>query len=120
MKNKLREIAESKGREFWIFNKEIGTWNSPVLVSKPEHLSSFTHVIEKSEYDKLAAALKVACDVIYLQSEALAHIKEQGRSAINRRHMLGEVDDTFDFVVSKIEMDCDKALAAAEKMLGDV
>lgn len=48
--------------------------------------------------------------------DVLTGIADQARSAITQRHMLGEVDNTFDFVVSKLEQDARQAIAHFNKL----
>lgn len=47
----------------------------------------------------------------------LKFISEQSRAAIEQRHMLGDVDNAFDFVVSSLEIKSLEALQSIEKFL---
>lgn len=97
-------MIQSKPREFWVWPehlqcRDVGTY----LTMTPKGSVEPIHVIEKSAYDKLAAALKVACEIIDMQTEALSFCcyKPSG-----------------EFVGS--EHPAYKAIDAAEKMMGDV
>ncbi len=117
MTNKLREIAESKGREFWISMCTFNDGYTEIYECRngefePTPPAEKIHVIEKSAYDKLAAALKVACSVI-------DELKEKLRVAISL------ASHKFDCTVmtnGKHECNCgyNELKRAAEKMLGEL
>ncbi len=114
MKNKLREIAESKGRELFLvgnydfkhglcaaFETERAANEAVDLINRSND-PCIMGVTEKSHADKLAAALKVAVDVIDEMSETLKSV---------------EKNQCYDCACGNKAED---ALAAAEKTMGEL
>ena len=71
----------------------------------------------KEAAQSMAAELLASRKAIVVLREGLEYLAGNARAVIKQRHMMGDVDSSFDFVVSSLEKKSHDTISQADKIL---